>query len=210
MDGKGRMIASYSILVVCFSALACTSASSQSLPIPCSADQVAIFQGDIDLMKEGLTEFIADVESGEFRATGLMVRWLGAKDAEDASALVQRLRDVVDFSFLTEPLCYPTEDSPNSDGEFIVAQVLEDSFYLYLLGDYFELETEGLYSRSGTLLHELLHLDFFGATNSDTDEVYDVEEALALAINEPDTARKNSRNWEMMFNEHMTGDSFGN
>ena len=204
------MIKLFCLAVLLATSTWCGKVYAQHLPIPCSPELESVFQSDMELMKESLTTFIGDVEGDDSRANGLMVRWLGARDSQDASTLLQRIKDIVDFAFLTTPMCFPFEGTPDAEGEFVVAQVLSDSLYLYLLGDYFELEAEGRFSRAGTLLHELLHLELFGATNSEFEDVYGIGEVLELAASQPELAQDNSRNWEMMFNEFVTGETFSN
>ena len=67
---------------------------------------------------------------------------------------------------------------------------------------FFDLPESGLNSQAGTLIHELSHFVLVGETNKDTSEIYGIEEAEQLALDDPEAAQKNAENYQF-FAESM-------
>lgn len=173
-------------------------------PVPCFGEDLETVESDIGKLRIALEDFSDGIEANDFRVQSLLVRWLGAANQDESIEIGEQIARVLAFDRFAAPMCIVAESSePEEQG--VVAFTYQDGTIFYLYPLYFEMDAAGLPSRPGILFHELTHLYLFGGTNSDQDEVYEIDAALELAKDHPEAARANASNWGYMIDEFILG-----
>lgn len=190
--------------------IALPTISTAHFAVPCFDDEVGEIDDDIDALKDGLSAIITRLEDGDLQAQVATLEWLGLKNSAEIDSVVETLRLSFVALDVTSFLCVPYDYEDHDDaGNLIVAQafVFGGEPVIYLTADYFEADADGRDGRPSILFHEVMHLNLTAGANyfPDSEEVYEYEEAKALAVDDPEEAQNNAQNYTFFYEEAIFG-----
>nr|KZA99875.1 hypothetical protein A4A59_20855 [Rhizobium leguminosarum] len=172
-------------------------ADSQKL---CNAQHTAAVSAAIDKSRKSLAAAIQSLDNAGTADIERFERWFGPT----SSTNVQQVKDMfaaslvkINFQSFWCPLVNSTE-LQWSNGE-LAAYYPPTPDSIYLTPDFFNLPVAGLKTQSGSVIHEMTHV------NGTADVAYSVADVENLAKTEPGKARRNAESYRLFVEDMLDG-----
>ena len=134
------------------------------------------------------------LEQNDFDTLEAFKRWFGREDEESRRLILEMMRKALDVSKKLSTDNFEEFVDEKEKRETCAIIYAEDSPCKVKVGDMFwKTGTEGEMLRSGTIIHELSHIESVGGTE---DVIYGEKDCLELAIKDPAGALKNADSFE--------------
>lgn len=169
----------------------------------CSATQQNVVEQALKTARDGIAKSIDAMSFSNLADEQRFARWFGT-NAGNAVQEVKRTFELAQtFSSISNIWC-PIANSPELEFSVneLAAYFPDGSGNIYLAPEFFQQSAAGKDSFAGVIFHELTHIEAVGPTR---DHEYGVTDTQALAISDPDKARKNADNFQYYIEDLLFG-----